>query len=327
MEDLGANPHEVKGEKERADNAWFAARAINDCSKCDTHLAAAMKTLRVKTLVQAIHEKTGHQLPINCINCQSSGIEGCARAFLSNPPPEITLCSNRLHGAKEVEEALVHELIHAYDFTARRMDLTQGKILGCSEVRAAREAECHGDRQPFFCRRLQEAAPSSGNESDKLQLDWLGRFCAWNSRRCARVTAIGATESIFPPREAQKFVDETFEDCYADCSPFKPTTHTILDNTRASDDDPIDKSGRGSGFIDTDAVPRKDIPLLRQLTDPADPADPAISSAPTACSQRSGFRGGFPGGHTYVSALRACVLALPAVPVVPSLQPGRSTRE
>jgi hypothetical protein len=43
------------------------------------------------------------------------GPEGRARAFFSAPPPTIVFCANRLHSAQEVEETLVHELVHAYD--------------------------------------------------------------------------------------------------------------------------------------------------------------------------------------------------------------------
>ncbi|KAF1318008.1 Metalloprotease family, partial [Globisporangium splendens] len=50
-----------------------------------------------------------------CIECKDDGPEGRARAFFSAPPPTIVFCANRLHSAREVEETMVHELIHAYD--------------------------------------------------------------------------------------------------------------------------------------------------------------------------------------------------------------------
>ena len=82
--------------------------------------------------------------------CSRDGVEGSARAFFGDwPSPTVVLCANRLAGDDDVEEALVHELVHAYDYVARGMDLTECPFLGCSEVRAAREAECH--RMPFFC--------------------------------------------------------------------------------------------------------------------------------------------------------------------------------
>jgi hypothetical protein len=56
MDDLGANPHENK--RDRVDNAWQAVRSVNDCSKCESHLAAALKMVRVTTLIKAIRDKT-----------------------------------------------------------------------------------------------------------------------------------------------------------------------------------------------------------------------------------------------------------------------------
>lgn len=86
------------------------------------------------------------------------GPEGRARAFFSAPPPTVVFCANRLHSAREVEETMVHELIHAYDvresrcvcvvwclqrpdefvfcgwvwqFTVRNMDITKSDLLAC----------------------------------------------------------------------------------------------------------------------------------------------------------------------------------------------------
>jgi hypothetical protein len=61
------------------------------------------------------------------------------------------------------------------------MDLTDGDILGCSEIRAARESECFGQRMPFFCR-------------DVSDLGSLTNLCQWWHKRCVRNHAIGATE-------------------------------------------------------------------------------------------------------------------------------------
>ena len=41
--------------------------------------------------------------------------EGGARAFVRGPEPlSIVLCSNRLSSQREVDEVLVHELVHIY---------------------------------------------------------------------------------------------------------------------------------------------------------------------------------------------------------------------
>jgi inner membrane protease ATP23 len=49
---------------------------------------------------------------------------------------QVILCHNRLSTYKEVELALAHELIHAYDFCrASNMDLTNCQHHACTEVR------------------------------------------------------------------------------------------------------------------------------------------------------------------------------------------------
>jgi Peptidase M76 family len=41
-------------------------------------------------------------------------------------PATIVLCVNQMHrGKAEVEEVLVHELVHAYDFCAAKRDLSR----------------------------------------------------------------------------------------------------------------------------------------------------------------------------------------------------------
>ena len=83
-------------------------------------------------------------IAIECIQCGSdTRAEGGARAFVRGPDPlSIVLCSNRLSSQREVEEVLVHELVHIYDVHSKKMDLRDCRQLAYSEVRAAREAEC-----------------------------------------------------------------------------------------------------------------------------------------------------------------------------------------
>jgi len=38
-----------------------------------------------------------------------------ARAYMEAPPMSVVLCANRLQDRREMEEALVHELVHVYD--------------------------------------------------------------------------------------------------------------------------------------------------------------------------------------------------------------------
>lgn len=120
---------------------------------------------------------------IICKFCASDGHEAGARAFFSSPPSGITMCSNRLAGAPEVAEALTHELVHAVDFCRRKWDLGECDALACSEVRAAREAEC--------------------------------KYSFWGKERCARRLATVSTTHIFPGCGGE-CVDRVFDACFRD---------------------------------------------------------------------------------------------------------------
>nr|CCA17587.1 metalloprotease family M76 putative [Albugo laibachii Nc14] len=179
--------------------------------ECDNAIQEALTRERPKKLVHLINRflqknaKAKQSLDFVCLMCQEEGPEGKARAFFSAPPPTIVFCANRLHSAREVEETMMHELIHAYDFVVRTMDITNPSILACSEIRAARESECY---QKAFA--LQKLLPES-----KL----LKTMSEWKNKRCVRRHAIRSTQSMFPD-EAVDDVDKMLEMCYSDQAPF-----------------------------------------------------------------------------------------------------------
>jgi len=117
-------------------------------------------------------------LKIDCMKCSTEGPEGNARAFVKGPDPlSITLCSNRLEGVKNIEEVLVHELIHVFDVHSRKWDLTDCHTLAKSEVRAAREAEC-ADNNLSFTKRYcvqEKARLATGNMFPKTGRDCVGK--------------------------------------------------------------------------------------------------------------------------------------------------------
>ena len=145
--------------------------------------------LKDKTVMKLMTGVAGAQPQINCRRCDSSGIEGSSRAIILNSVPlEIVLCSNRL-SKNEVKEALVHELIHAYDFSLNRVDFNTCTGLAHSEVRAAREAEC------------------------KDEISLLGF-----KSRCIREKAKRSTRNIFP-NGGGKCVDDVFIEAIRDLEP------------------------------------------------------------------------------------------------------------
>ncbi len=122
-----------------------------DCLKCKASLKAIMARPRPKALLDALEQtgiKTlenapeasrnrkqhehedfrkggggsggssssmGSTLNIKCLNCAEEGIAMKARAYMEAPPMSVVLCANRLQDRREMEEALVHELVHVYD--------------------------------------------------------------------------------------------------------------------------------------------------------------------------------------------------------------------
>ncbi|ETW02370.1 hypothetical protein, variant 2 [Aphanomyces invadans] len=183
-----------------------------DIPRCDAALHEALKEPRPKKLVDAINaflkqtKKNADDptsLEFICLDCKSEGVEGKARAFFASPPA-IVLCANRLNTTEDVKEVVVHELIHAYDYTVRNMDLTQPAVLACSEVRSARESECY-EKAQALCKNPQ--------------LTVLLQGCEWWVKKCVKQNAVLATSSLFP-NDAEKHVDKVFDACFNDHSPF-----------------------------------------------------------------------------------------------------------
>lgn len=131
-------------------------------------------------------------LQIECRPCAAVGPESGARAFIMGPTPlSVVLCSNRLtyQTPDEMEQVLVHELVHIYDVRVQRLELRGScENLAYSEVRAAREAEC------------KEA--------------WLaGQYCIPQK-------AVQATANLFPAAQAKACMRKVFDAAMADTAPF-----------------------------------------------------------------------------------------------------------
>ena len=165
-------------------------RSVDGVSLITTSPAAADASPTGEKPVQA-KEDDFTTISIECKPCGSSSrAEAGARAYVMGPKPlSIVLCSNRTSSQQEIEEVLVHELIHLYDVHSRRMDLRDCRQLAYSEVRSAREAECHGCLNNFF------------------------------AGICARDKATVATRNMFAD-EARSCVAQVFDDAFKDMAPF-----------------------------------------------------------------------------------------------------------
>lgn len=155
-------------------------------------------------------------LPIICRPCFDIGPEGLARAYVEGPNPlAVVLCENRLQAQSDVEEALVHELVHVYDAAVRGFDLSNCDDLARSEVRAAREAECYAPPLSRMTTSIGGIEPSS-----------------WWIRRCIKQSAAQATTNIFEV-EGKRCVQRVFEKALGDGMPWA----TNMDDKEKKKDD------------------------------------------------------------------------------------------
>ena len=146
-------------------------------------------------------------IELKCRRCETSGPEAGARAFLMGPEPlSIVLCHNRIDSDRsEVEEILTHELIHLYDVQTLKLDLSDCETVAYSEVRAAREAECH--RSVREARRGLAATITGALDKHVYQ------------PYCVRSIALGATRNMFPAR-GTACLNKVWETAYGDHRPF-----------------------------------------------------------------------------------------------------------
>ncbi|TFJ79970.1 hypothetical protein NSK_008528 [Nannochloropsis salina CCMP1776] len=200
----------------------------------------------------------GLTLNIKCINCAEEGLAMKARAYMEAPPMSVVLCANRLQDRREMEEALVHELVHVYDHALVQMDLTTCKDLAYSEVRAAREAECH----------------------------YTPQLCSWFKKQCVQSTATRSTATIFPT-EGAACVAAVFEKAYRDVGPKK------LDGALAIGAGESGGGGLFGGVAKPAPSPASRAATAASLPSRTFPTFPGSSSSPSS-SPRGGL---FPLSH------------------------------
>ena len=168
--------------------------SINECE------AVVGNLLRSSTRANFLLESLSAQLLISCQDCSrtSRDVNQNTRAILrASVPLEITVCCNRLRES-EIEEVLVHELVHAYDYSKNRCDFSSCEGLAYSEVRAAREAECFRGFFPFEFMR----------------------------QSCVRDCAIRSTSNLFPKHQAAICVDAVISKGMKDLQPLSKFSQT-----------------------------------------------------------------------------------------------------
>jgi hypothetical protein len=153
----------------------------------------ASNFLKSSKRVRNILDKMPSKPVVSCLDCSktTSDVNITARAVLRDSTPlEMILCCNRLKES-EIEEVIIHELIHAFDYSKNRCDFSTCQGLAYSEVRAAREAECAEGFFPFEFMR----------------------------KRCIRDHAIRSTANLFPHSAATSCVDTVLIAAIKDLEP------------------------------------------------------------------------------------------------------------
>lgn len=126
------------------------------------------------------------QIKFQCCNCDE---KENLRGYYQPSNGNITICSNFVSSAREVNEVTHHELVHAYDYCVKNVtDFRDCDQLACSEIRAASVAECSN------------------------------RISFWKTT-CIKKVAIDSTRlNCKNPTEA---VERMFDQCYTKADPFQ----------------------------------------------------------------------------------------------------------
>lgn len=119
----------------------------------------------------------------------------------------ILLCANNLPTRKRTEDALAHEMIHAYDHARYKVDPNNMRHQACTEIRASMlSGECRFT-QEFFARGQWKIASQM--------------------QECVRRRAVKSLlarpviqQSKDPEKRAEKEVDAVWESCFVDTRPF-----------------------------------------------------------------------------------------------------------
>lgn len=153
----------------------------------------------VKFMIEKIHQ-AGCTLSDDFIRVQhcTAEVGGGFRA-----PDGVLLCHNHLGTQEEVNHALTHELIHAYDHCrAKNLDWCNCMHHACSEIRAA---SLSGD-----CNYKMEFLRGHFNIAKQHQ--------ACVKRRA--LLSVKMNPYCQKEGQAEKAVDQAFDVCFADTAPF-----------------------------------------------------------------------------------------------------------
>ncbi|XP_036977289.1 mitochondrial inner membrane protease ATP23 homolog isoform X1 [Acanthopagrus latus] len=178
--------------------------------KCQVMLQLAMETSPYAQLLLSAMNSSGCKVfkdrHFSCEDC-----DGTVSGGFDAASSQIVLCQNNIHQQAHMNRVVTHELIHAFDHCRAHVDwFSNLRHLACSEIRAA---NLSGD-----CAFKNEAARFNFGLQKHHQECVRGRAL----RSILAVRSIGR-------EEAEKIVDEVFDTCFNDHTPFGRIPHDNKD--------------------------------------------------------------------------------------------------
>ncbi|CDP16628.1 unnamed protein product [Coffea canephora] len=166
--------------------------------ECEDMIQRSLRTPMVKFLKEQM-EKSGCRFRdnfIRAVHCDKQIAGGYVRG------EGIMVCSNHMNIQDEVNQVVIHELIHAYDdCRAANLDWTNCAHHACSEIRAGHlSGDCHYKRE--FLRGFMKVR---GHEQDCVRRRVMKSVMA--NPYCSEAAAKDAMEAVW-------------DVCYNDTKPF-----------------------------------------------------------------------------------------------------------
>jgi inner membrane protease ATP23 len=135
-------------------------------------------------------------------------IEKCSEEVVGGfrPPDGVVICHDQINDATTLENALAHELIHAYDQcrAGTKMNWLDLKQHACSEIRAANlSGDCHWMNELMRCR--------------------VGFGISKHHQACVKRRAelsVSMNPKCRGKEHAEEVVSEVFEQCFKDTAPY-----------------------------------------------------------------------------------------------------------
>ncbi|GAA5858261.1 hypothetical protein JCM1840_001119 [Sporobolomyces johnsonii] len=193
-------------------------REMQDCKRCEKwrdELARESPIIRFmlqhisllppapdSTMPSSSESPTPHlPLPIVCKPCPPTMAGGYSSAL------GVLLCQNRFMSKSHMEDALAHELVHAWD--ERRFEVRGGKTWA-EDLRAHACTEIRAENLSGDCR--------FGREFTRRNFAFGKQHQACVRRRA--ILSVAANPNCKSREEAERAVNEVWESCWPDTRPF-----------------------------------------------------------------------------------------------------------